>query len=84
MVMTLYISTKKNQLIFFYILTVAGFESPFAIQGHHNKVQMDQSGSDLKPQQLEFVLKRKTHQQGNFHVPITYSTVLYTYMYMYY
>ena len=25
---------------------------------------MDQSGTDLKPQQLEFVLKRKLHQQG--------------------
>lgn len=36
-----------------------GFECPFAIQSHHNRHQIDLSG-DMRPQQLEFVIRRKS------------------------
>ena len=52
-------------LTLFELFSVSGFESPFAIQDHHvSKVQNDQSGTDLKPQQLEFILKRRNLQQS--------------------
>ena len=46
-----------------YYNPLSGHESPFAIQTYHNRLQMDLSG-DGKPQQLDFILRRKPSSGG--------------------